>query len=318
MDHGPLKSTVDGKLQVQVLLLYLLSNFYRILTAGKGLPFTSTASGLCSSSSAFFSKGFVRGSRQQTDKMDFHFDLAEPLQTHRTNHQRNFSRSLLSNIKFEPRTAEQREADAKRNAPKYAREKAVNSMLTARFAKAKKTFDTYYGYNIDEAFDGDTGNWREERDPWLRIAKSSNAVAATTTTTTVTTEQPNGTIEEKKEEEEKEEEEEDSSGKTTTMEEFLRGYTKGRIEAQKAGVDPDVLTGEELEGLATGVLRVAKVDLAAAGRDNSVVDEAFKRSALEVVAQLVTEYELPQSAPEVEDEEEEEEGEEEVNGVNGV
>lgn len=228
--------------------------------------------------------------------MDFHFDLAEPLQTHRTNHQRNFSRSLLSNIKFEPRTAEQREADAKRNAPKYAREKAVNSMLTARFARAKKTFDTYYGYNIDEAFDGDMGTWRDERDPWLRIAEKSSS-----STNTTSTEQQNGTAEN------------DESTTTTTMEEFLRGYTKGRVEAHKAGVDPDVLTGEELAGLATGVLRVAKVDLAAAGRDGSVVDEAFKRRALEVVAQLTTEYELPPTAPEGEEEEEEE-----VNGVNGA
>lgn len=218
--------------------------------------------------------------------MDFSFDLAEPLQTHRTNHQRNFSRSLLSNIKFEPRTAEQREADAKRNAPKYTREKAVNSMLTARFAKAKKTFDTYYGYNIDEAFDGDNGTWREERDPWLRITKAP--ISAT-------------------------EGEQATASASTTMEEFLRGYTNGRVEAQKAGVDPDVLTGEELEGLATGVLRVAKVDLAAAGRDGSVVDDAFKRRALELVGELTKEYELPQKAPEVEDEEEEE-----INGVNGA
>lgn len=218
---------------------------------------------------------------------DFNFDLAEPLQTHRTNHQRNFSRSLLSNIKFEPRTLEQREADAKRNAPKYAREKAVNSMLTARFAKAKKTFDTYYGYNIDDAFDGDNGTWREDRDPWLRIAQVPTATEG------------------------------EENAATSTMEEFLRGYTKGRVEAQKAGVDPDVLTGEELEGLATGVLRVAKVDLAAAGRDNSVVDDGFKTRALEVVGQLKTEYELPQTVPEVEDEEDEEE-EEVVNGVNGA
>lgn len=224
---------------------------------------------------------------------DFNFDLAEPLETHRTNHQRNFSRSLLSNIKFEPRTAEQREADAKRNAPKYAREKAVNSMLTARFAKAKKTFDTYYGYNIDEAFDGDNGTWREEKDPWLRIAKAPTAPVT--------------------------EGSENENSNATTMEEFLRGYTKGRVEAQKAGVDPDVLTGEELEGLTTGVLRVAKVDLAAAGADSSALDMAFKTRALEVVGQLKTQYELPQTAPEVEDDEEEEEEEgEEVNGVNGA
>lgn len=229
--------------------------------------------------------------------MDFHFDLAEPLQTHQTNHQRNFSRSLLSNIKFEPRTAEQREADAKRNAPKYAREKAVNSMLTARFAKAKKTFDTYYGYNIDEAFDGDNGTWREQRDPWLRIAKAPSPLASPARAVA---------------------EEEDAS--TTTMEQFLRGYTKGRVEAHKAGVDPDVLTGEEMEGLATGILRVAKVDLAATGGDSSVLDDAFKQRALEVVEELKKQYDLPQTAPKVQDPEEEEEEEEgeRANGVNGA
>lgn len=222
---------------------------------------------------------------------EFNFDLAEPLETHSTNHQRNFSRSLLSNIKFEPRTAEQREADAKRNAPKYAREKAVNSMLTARFARAKKTFDTYYGYSIDEAFDGDNGTWREEKDPWLRIAKAP--------TTPVTAAEGSA----------------DENKTATTIEEFLRGYTKGRVEAQQAGVDPDVLTGEELAGLATGVLRVAKVDLAAAGADNGVLDEAFKARALEVVGQLTTEYELPPTAAKDGEEEEEEEM---VNGVNGA
>ena len=41
--------------------------------------------------------------------MDFNFDLAEPLETRTTSHQRNFSRSLLSNIKFEARTAGVRE-----------------------------------------------------------------------------------------------------------------------------------------------------------------------------------------------------------------
>lgn len=220
--------------------------------------------------------------------MEFNFDLAEPLETHTTNHQRNFSRSLLSNIKFEPRTAEQREADAKRNAPKYAREKIVNSMLTARFLKAKKTLDAYYGYSIDEAFDGDTGTWKEDKDPWLRIAatggkggeEGEEGVAVSVT-------------------QGKEEKVGDS-----IVGDFLRGYTKRRVEAQQAGADPDVLTGEELEGLAVAVVRVAKVDLEAAGRDSSVVDEGFKTRVLEVVAQLKTEYELPPTAPEVEDEEE--------------
>lgn len=203
--------------------------------------------------------------------MDFNFDLAEPLQTSTTHHQRNFSQSLLSNIKFEPRTAEQREADAKRNAPKYAREKAVNSMLTARFLKAKKTFDAFWGYNIDEAWDGDRAEWRDDRDPWLRV--------------------PTG----------------------DTVGEFLRGYTRQQVEAHKDGVEKEAVSADELEALAGAVLRVAKVDLEAAGRDAKALDADFKKRALEVVAQLKTEYDLPQSAPETGDEEEEE-----VNGVNGA
>lgn len=206
--------------------------------------------------------------------MDFDFDLAEPLQTHTTHHQRNFSQSLLSNIKFEPRTAEQREADAKRNAPKYAREKAVNSILIARFLKAKKTFDAYWQYNIDDAFDGDSGTWRDEKDPWLRIPKDN------------------------------------------TFEEFLRGYVKSRMEDKEAGVEKEPLSADELEALALAVIRVAKVDLEAAGVDNTALDADFKKRALDIVAQLKTEYDLPQSAPENEDEEEDEE---EVNGeVNGA
>lgn len=210
--------------------------------------------------------------------MEFDFDLAEPLETTRTNHQRNFSQSVLSNIKFEPRTAEQREADARRNAPKYARERSVGSILTARFLVAKKAFESYWGYNIDEAWDGDAGEWRDDRDPWLRVPEGN------------------------------------------TVEEFLRGYTKGRVE-EKPDKEPGVpekepLSADELEALALAVVRVAKVDLEAAGRDNKKLDADFKKGVLEVVAQLKTEYDLPQSAPEVEEEEEEEEHE--TNGVNGA
>ncbi|KAJ4392161.1 hypothetical protein N0V93_005784 [Gnomoniopsis smithogilvyi] len=212
---------------------------------------------------------------------DFNFDLAEPLQTTTTRHQRNFSASLLSNIKFEPRTLEQREADAKRNAPKYAREKAVNSILTARFLKAKKTFDGYYSYNIDEAWDGEAGEWREEKDPWLRL----------------------GTQGEEK----------------TVMEEFLRGFTKDRKEAQEEGTEREPLSADELEALALAVVRVAKKDLEAAGRETAALGDDFKKSVVEIVAQLQTEFSLPQSAPEVEEvEEEEEEETEHVNGVNGA
>lgn len=219
---------------------------------------------------------------------DFNFDLAEPLQTTTTRHQRNFSASLLSNIKFEPRTQEQREADAKRNAPKYAREKAVNSILTARFLKAKKTFDAYYGYNIDEAWDGEAGEWREEKDPWLRLGGGGGGDGG--------------------EQGEK------------VMEEFLRGYTKDRKEAQEEGTEREPLSVDELEALGLAVVRVAKKDLEAAGRETSGLGEEFKKRVVEIVKQVQTEYSLPQSAPEVEEEEVEleEEGEEEVEHVNGV
>lgn len=210
---------------------------------------------------------------------DFNFDLAEPLETTTTRHQRNFSASLLSNIKFEPRTLEQREADAKRNAPKYAREKAVNSILTARFLKAKKTFDAYYGYNIDDAWDGEAGVWREERDPWLRLGAQGGEG-------------------------------------NTVMDEFLRGYTKDRKEAQEEGTEREPLSADELEALALAVVRVVRKDLEAVGRESAALGDDFKKGVVELVAQLQTEYGLPQSAPEVEDEEEDEV--EHTNGVNGV
>ncbi|PSR94436.1 hypothetical protein BD289DRAFT_140989 [Coniella lustricola] len=221
--------------------------------------------------------------------MDFNFDLAEPLETRTTNHQRNFSRSLLSNIKFEPRTAEQREADAKRNAPKYAREKAVNSMLTARFLKAKKTFDAFWGYSIDEAWDGDAGEWRLERDPWLRAALNASAVAT------------GG---------------EEKDGNDNTMVEFLREYTKQQVEAHKEGIEKDLVSVEELEALAAAVVRVARVDVEAAGRDNKALNADFKKSLMRVVGELQTEYHLPQSAPE--EEVVDEEGEEAAVETNGA
>ena len=76
----------------------------------------------------------------------------------------------LADVKYKPRTLEQREADAKRNAPKYAREKAVGSILTAKHLKAKAAFDGHFGYRVDEAWDADAGAWRDARDPWLRFA----------------------------------------------------------------------------------------------------------------------------------------------------
>ncbi|CAN8096776.1 unnamed protein product [Discula destructiva] len=214
---------------------------------------------------------------------DFNFDLAEPLQTTTTRHQRNFSASLLSNIKYVPRTLEQREADAARNAPKYAREKAVNSILTARFRKAKQAFDAFWAYNIDEAWDGDAGAWREASDPWLRLG---------------------------------------GADPLAVVGEFLRGVARERREAHEDGIERAPLSAEELEALALAVVRVARVDLEAAGRENKALDEDFKKSVVELVALVKTEFELPQSAPEVADAAEADEVEEEevehTNGVNGV
>lgn len=78
----------------------------------------------------------------------------------------------LADVKYKPRTLEQREADAKRNAPKYAREKAVGSILTAKHLKAKAAFDGYFAYRVDDAWDADAGTWRDARDPWLRFAQT--------------------------------------------------------------------------------------------------------------------------------------------------
>lgn len=213
---------------------------------------------------------------------DFNFDLAEPLQTTTTRHQRNFSASLLSNIKFAPRTLEQREADAARNAPKYAREKAVNSILTAKFRKAKGDFDAFWGYNIDEAWDGDAGVWREDKDPWLRLGGAEGVAV---------------------------------------MGEFLKGVANERRGAQEEGTERAPLSAAELEALALAVVRVARVDVEAAGRGNAALGEEFKKSVVELVAQIKTEFNLPQETPVVEDTAEEEEADEEdehVNGVNGA
>lgn len=81
-----------------------------------------------------------------------------------------FEQRSLNDLKYKPRTLEQREADAKRNAPKYAREKAVGSILTAKHLKAKAAFDGHFHYRVDAAWDADAGAWRDDRDPWLRFS----------------------------------------------------------------------------------------------------------------------------------------------------
>lgn len=213
---------------------------------------------------------------------DFNFDLAEPLQTTTTRHQRNFSASLLSNIKFAPRTLEQREADAARNAPKYAREKAVNSILTAKFRKAKGDFDAFWGYNIDEAWDGDSGVWREERDPWLRLGGGEEEGVK-------------------------------------VMGEFLRGVVRERKERQGEGIERAGFSAKELEVLALAVVRVARVDVEAAGRGKEGLGEEFRGRVVELVKEVQKEFDLPQELPVVEDDaEEEEEEEEEVAPTNGA
>ncbi|KAH7305260.1 hypothetical protein B0I35DRAFT_414043 [Stachybotrys elegans] len=161
-----------------------------------------------------------------------------------------------SHLKYEPRTLEQREIDAKRNAPKYARERRLNAILTAKFLKAKQAFDNYYHYNMDAAFDADNGSWREAMDPWLRIKD--------------------------------------------TLFEFLQGYTKAAVDAKDTQ-----LTGEALRNLAAAIIRVAKEDLAGAGRSNAFLDDSFRTSAMEYVETLRATYNLPQAQPDSSEEEEE-------------
>lgn len=168
--------------------------------------------------------------------------------------------SSAGGLQYKPRTAEEREADAARNAPKYARQKAVGSILTAKYLKAKAAFDGYYDYDLDAAFDADAGAWHEEKDPWLRIRQ--------------------------------------------TLPAFLEGYT----EKKKAD---DGLTGEELEALATAVVRVARKDWEGAGRDAAALDEAFVKEMQDLVQKLKTQHNLPQSRPQADGAEEEEVEEEE-------
>ncbi|KAK8877558.1 hypothetical protein PGQ11_002504 [Apiospora arundinis] len=166
--------------------------------------------------------------------------------------------STNGGLQYKPRTAEEREADATRNAPKYARQKAVGSILTAKYLKAKAAFDTYFDYDLDAAFNGDDGSWYEDKDPWLRIRQ--------------------------------------------TLPEFLEGYTQ-----KKTAED---LTGEELESLATAVIRVARKDWEGAGRDAKVLDEAFVKETQELVQKLKTKHNLPESRPEADGADEEVEEEE--------
>lgn len=84
-------------------------------------------------------------------------------------------RSASNAPKYTPRTLDQREADAKLNEPKYKRARVVNSILTAKYLKAKSIFDNYHDYNVDAAFvPTTTGDscWRESADPWLRIGET--------------------------------------------------------------------------------------------------------------------------------------------------
>jgi hypothetical protein len=84
-------------------------------------------------------------------------------------------RSMSNAPKFTDRTYEQREADAKTNGPMIQRARVVNSMLTARYLKAKSIFDNYHEYDVDQAFVPTTTGescWREDADPWLRIRET--------------------------------------------------------------------------------------------------------------------------------------------------
>lgn len=77
--------------------------------------------------------------------------------------------------KFADRTYEQREVDAKVNAPMIQRARVVSSILTAKYLKAKSIFDNYHEYDVDQAFVPTTTGepcWREGADPWLRIRET--------------------------------------------------------------------------------------------------------------------------------------------------
>lgn len=84
-------------------------------------------------------------------------------------------RSMSNAPKFTDRTYEQREADAKANGPMIQRARVVNSILTARYLKAKSIFDNYHEYDVDAAFVPTTTGepcWREDADPWLRVRET--------------------------------------------------------------------------------------------------------------------------------------------------
>ncbi|KAH8658420.1 hypothetical protein BX600DRAFT_439583 [Xylariales sp. PMI_506] len=166
---------------------------------------------------------------------------------------------MSRDLKYKPRTAEQRAADALMYEPKHARERRVNSILTARYLKAKSAFDTYFKYDIDSAFNETDGSWRDESDPWLRI--------------------------------------------TDTLPEFLQGYTETRLASGQ------VVTGDELESMASALLRISKEQLEGAGRDSKVLDQAFRATVLEDVTKLKAQHHLPQAADLMEDDEEEDDDE---------
>lgn len=84
-------------------------------------------------------------------------------------------RSASNAPKYTPRTLDQREADAKLNEPKYQRARVVNSIMTAKYLKAKSIFDNYHDYSVDAAFVPTTSGascWRESADPWLRFGET--------------------------------------------------------------------------------------------------------------------------------------------------
>jgi hypothetical protein len=151
-----------------------------------------------------------------------------------------------ASLKYKPRTAEEREADARLHEPKYARERRVNAILTARFLKAKSAFEAYFKYDIDAAFNAADASWRDELDPWLRI--------------------------------------------TDTLPDFLRGYTEARVASGQT------LTGEELESLASAILRISKEQLEGAGRSSKALDQEYRAAITKDVTKLTTQYQLPQTA----------------------
>ncbi|KAK7972583.1 hypothetical protein PG988_006717 [Apiospora saccharicola] len=169
--------------------------------------------------------------------------------------------TTANGLQYKPRTADEREADAKKNAPKYARQKIVNSILTAKYLKAKAAFDGFYSYDLDAAFNAEDGTWDEAKDPWLRIKE--------------------------------------------TLPEFLEGYTQKRFDT---GLD---IAGDELDVLATAIIRLAKKELEGAGRDPKVVDDAFTKEVKAVVQKVTAQHNLAPSRQQEEDEEEEEVEEEE-------